>query len=109
MSICTDPTVPPGDSLTVNGYADLSASSFGGNPVSVLTSVTISYDIETEFLGPGNTGSVTISSGNSSGTATIDLLEGDNIVSITITNISPSSFSTQTYVNGGTTFAGNCN
>jgi hypothetical protein len=109
MSICTDPVVPAGDSLNVNGYSDLSASSFGGNPVSVLTSVTISYDIETEFLGPGNIGTVTVSSGNSSGSATIGLIEGDTILSITITNISLFSFQTQTYANGGTTFAGNCN
>jgi hypothetical protein len=108
MSICTEPVVPVGDNLTINGYADLSSSSFGGNPVSASTSVTISYVVV--FDGSGEvTGSVTVNSGNSKGTATAPAFETDTVVSITITNITPSSFSTQTYSNGGTTFAGGCN
>jgi hypothetical protein len=87
----------------------LSASSFGGNPVAVDTSVTITIQFITAL--ENRTEDLVINSGNNSGIITFDSTEGDYIdsaVPLTINLITPSSFGSQNYSSGGVQSLGTC-
>jgi hypothetical protein len=106
--VCTNPTAGPGDVLVVNVFADTEPNSYGGSPINVNTTLSVTITIEGDIQGPVG-GSIQINSGQSSATGNAELIDGENVVSISIDNIQQlPPITSQVFVASGTKFTGNC-
>lgn len=108
VSLCTSGSADNSGSLIVYAYTDSISSSFGNNPVSIDTSITISLTVDGN-LTPNVLGSIVISSGNYVGNTTLTDFNSDEIITaMSLDSIIPSSSSTQIYLNGGTSIGSSC-
>jgi hypothetical protein len=97
-----------GGFFVFSGYSDSSSSAkFGGSPINVDTSVTVT--IQYSDLVP-NTYQVVIDifNGTSNGVGSFSTELTNQITDITILSIVPSSSANQIYINGGTQNVGTC-
>jgi hypothetical protein len=92
-----------------SAYSDLNQFQYGGNPVDVATSVVVTVNY-TDGLGE-TTILLTIPSGANSVTDSTNAFDISNFIeadSVSIFSISPSSFGSQVYKDGGVLQTGTC-
>jgi hypothetical protein len=94
--------------ITFNGYADATPGAYGTNSVNVLTQIEIGIDYETIETGPGNFTQVFIPANGSKDFSTLSTGPDDFLISASILYITPTSYLSQNYLNGGLTDAGAC-
>lgn len=106
--VCTNAQADINGDLVVNVYMDSIIGSFGSSQVTIDTSV----DVFVTVFGDATndiSGFITVPSGASFGSGVFNnFLSFENIISINIDLILPTSSSTQIYLPGYTTFAGSC-
>ena len=97
--------------FTFSGFSDISSGQYGGNPVNVETNVVVTVVFSSAGGELNREVPITITTGTNSATGSFDSVEGDYIESTnlaTILSISPSSFGSQIYSNGGIQNIGSC-
>jgi hypothetical protein len=92
----------PGDVVNFTVFASSSSGSYGTNSVNVTTNVTAELRIVSDNLDESGNPVILNNTSSVSGQATV--LEGDNVTSVQILSINPSSGPGQIYVIGSTAF-----
>jgi hypothetical protein len=109
ISLCTSGSADNNGELIIYAYADSVPNSFGNSPVNVDTTLTIDFRISGATT-PYQEPIITITTGTDGNNITVtDFAPNEAILSLEFLNFSPTSTTTQVYLNGGTTTSATCN